>query len=308
MRILFFGMEGVFSRAPLLALLAAGWVSGVVVPRPMGVSPLRLSGDADSPIRQLPPPRRTALDIPLLGPTAEPTVVGLAWDSGVPVYEVATLKHGAVTAALAPLAADAIAVACFPRLLPPALLRLPRLGAFNVHPSLLPAYRGPEPLFWVFHDGLEHAGVTVHAMDAGADTGAIAAQTAISLPDGIGYEAAQRALSDVGARLLVDTLRRAEARTLTLSPQDEGHASHAPVPTTADFVITPDWSAHRAFNFIRGVGGWGPPVVLAVNGEHLRVHAALAYDSKARLPEPLRRVDDTLQVRCSPGVLTLEVD
>jgi len=175
------------------------------------------------------------------------------------VLEIAKLRHAETRATLAALQPDAIAVACFPRLLPPALLALPRLGAFNVHPSLLPRYRGPEPLFWVFHDGLEHAGVTIHQMDPGADTGSIAAQSPISLPDGISYSQAQRVCAEVGGRLLVNVLRDAEGGRLVLQPQRDADTSSAPIPTADDLIIGPDWSKRRAANFTAGLAEWDEP-------------------------------------------------
>jgi methionyl-tRNA formyltransferase len=195
-------------------------------------------------------------------PAVERHIIGLAWEVGIPVLEVGRLKRPETLTALGALKPDAIVVACFPRLLPQAILDLAPQRAFNIHPSLLPQYRGPEPLFWVFHDGLEHAGVTVHLMDAGADTGAIAAQQAVALPDSISYAAAERACSEVGARLLLDVLRATRDSRLTPQPQNPADASPAPVPTVDDFIITPDWSPRRASNFIRGMADWGQPIVI----------------------------------------------
>src|SRR5438067_10696883 len=198
LRVLFFGMEGRFSRAPLAALLVAELeVCAVVVPRPAGVA-----GDG-APLRVLPPPERRPRELPLATAASEPTIVGLAWAHGVPVLEVGRLAHPETLTALHDLRPDVLCVACFPRLLPRELLDLARHGGLNVHPSLLPAYRGPAPLFWVFHghtshspsastslpvrsastdarpgahlwlpnEGLGNAGVTVHVLDERADTG-----------------------------------------------------------------------------------------------------------------------------------------
>ncbi|MEZ4833421.1 MAG: formyltransferase family protein [Caldilineaceae bacterium] len=58
-------------------------------------------------------------------------------------------------------------------------------GFLNLHPSLLPHYRGPDPIFWQLRDGVEPMGVTVHWMDVGVDTGDIAAQAPVALEDGL---------------------------------------------------------------------------------------------------------------------------
>jgi methionyl-tRNA formyltransferase len=204
-----------------------------------------------------------------------------------------------------------------------------------VHPSLLPAYRGPSPLFWVFHgltfharsaststpvqstgadaqpgaplwlpnEGLGNAGVTVHLLDEGADTGDIVAQAPIVLPDGTTYSAAERVCSREGARLLVEALEAIAAGRSTRSPQPHVDLPTAPVPTDADFVVTPDWSARRGFNFIRGVGEWGRPMTISVGEERFIVREAISYDAEATMREPLQRIDQRLRIRCSPGAL-----
>jgi methionyl-tRNA formyltransferase len=78
------------------------------------------------------------------------------------------------------------------------------------------------------------------------------------------------------------------------------------VPKDADFVITPDWSARRAFNFIRGVGEWGRPMTIAIGDERLSVREAVSYDDKATMSAPMQqRVAGHVRIRCSPGVLTI---
>jgi methionyl-tRNA formyltransferase len=332
LRVLFFGMEGRFSRAPLAALLEAELeVCAVVVPHPAGVA-----GDG-APLRVLPPPRRRPHELPIATSPSEPTIVGLAWAHGVPVLEVDRLAHPETLAALHDLRPDVLCVACFPRLLPRKLLDLARHGGLNVHPSLLPAYRGPAPLFWVFHgqtshspsaststpvqstgadarpgaplwlpnEGLGNAGVTVHLLDDHADTGDIVAQAPIVLPDGITYSAAERVCSQEGARLLVEALEAIAAGRSMRRPQPQVDLPPAPVPTDADFVITPDWSARRAYNFLRGVGEWGRPMTISVGEERFIVREAISYDAEATMGEPLQRVDRRLRIRCSPGALVI---
>jgi methionyl-tRNA formyltransferase len=335
LRVLFFGMEGLFSRAPLAALLAAELeVCAVVVPRPAGVA-----GDG-VPLRVLPPPGRRPRELPIATAASEPTIVGLAWAYGVPVLEVGRLAHPETLTALHDLRPDVLCVACFPRLLPRELLDLARHGGLNVHPSLLPAYRGPAPLFWVFHgqtshspsastsasvqatgaeradvrpgaplwlpnEGLGNAGVTVHLLDNHADTGDIVAQAPIVLPDGITYGAAERICSQEGARLLVEALEAMAAGRSMHRRQPQIDLPTAPVPTDADFVITRDWSARRAFNFIRGVGEWGRPMTMAVDDARFSVREAVSYDAEATMSAPMQRVDRHVRIRGSPGVLII---
>ncbi len=250
MRVIFFGMECRFSRPTLTALLTGGIdVRAVVVPRPPSVG----VGASDAPIRRLAPPR-PARGLALPTASTERGILGLAGTADIPIFEVGRLAHEETIAVLRGLQPDVIVVACFPRLLPPALLDLPRHGALNVHPSLLPAYRGPQPLFWIFHDGLEHAGVTIHLMDSGADTGDIVVQRPLALPDGVSYADAEQLCAEEGARLVVEAVRGLDKGTLARRPQPATGISYAPAPRVEDFVVAPDWSARRAFNFMRGMG------------------------------------------------------
>lgn len=298
LRVLFFGMEGVFSQAPLVALLASEFkVVAVVVPAPArfpGLPPIRLWTR---------PPRWQNL-IPLGGSTPPPTITTLTWDAGIPVYDVSRLKHPQTLMALAALQPDVLCVACFPRLLPTPLFEIPRVGGFNVHPSLLPQFRGPEPLFWTFHTGLEHAGVTIHRLDSGADTGPIAAQAPIVLPDGIHYNQAEHRCSELGARLLVDTLRRAAAGALVTQPQSEADASFAPRPGPDDFVITPDWSARRAYNFVAGLADWGQPIWYDTGTERLQIAEALSFKEHASQANAVVYDNGLAHLRGSSGALT----
>src|SRR5438445_6783913 len=101
MRVLFFGMEGLFSRAPLAALLEADFeVCAVVVPRPA-----RVTNDSAA-VRTVPPPQRRPHALPIVATALEPTIVGLAWVQGLPVLEVGRLSHPETLAAVRDLRPD----------------------------------------------------------------------------------------------------------------------------------------------------------------------------------------------------------
>ncbi|GAC1435569.1 MAG: hypothetical protein NVSMB65_09570 [Chloroflexota bacterium] len=298
-RVLFFGMEGTFSREALAVLLGAGCpVCAVVVPR--GAVP----GAGAAPVRL--PRRRQAL--PVLGASRTPTLASMAAGAGVPVVEVGQIRHPAVLAALGDLRPTVIGVACFPWLLPGALLRLPVHGAVNVHPSLLPSYRGPAPLFWIFHDGLDHAGVTVHVMTGQADAGPSLRQSSLPLPAGIASAEAERLLAREGGRWLGDAIGALHARMARPVEQQVVEAPRAPLPGAGDLVVTAGWSARRAFNFIRGLRDWERPVVVQVGTASFPVLDAESYEATATLPVPLRRLGgNRMLVRCTPGTVTVAV-
>lgn len=294
-RVVFCGMTGMFSLVALEQLLWAG-VEVVAVALPA------LRGRAGQPPLLL--PRRTMARGIVLAGGAPRTILDLAAERDIPVLE---LGGHDIPGALASLDFDAIAVACFSRRLPASLLRLPRLGCLNVHPSLLPAHRGPDPLFWLFHDGDETGGVTIHLMDEGFDTGPIVLRETLSLSDDITTATLERDCATHGGMLLAEALAALDAGAILPQPQDEACASYQSWPTEDDYIITPTWSARRAYRFITGIGGRGEPIRFVTEDATFTIRAALGYDADMTLDAPWRLDGDTLTVQCAPGVLRCQV-
>lgn len=291
-RVVFLGMRGAFSLPPFLALLAAGCdVRAVLVPDE--------SGGAASVCALPPPAPRAAIDIPLVPAQHARDIVQVAWERGVPVFSISRFDESAL-AQIGAWQPDVLCVACFSRRLPAALLA--HFGTLNVHPSLLPAFRGPAPLFWTLRAGLRETGVTVHWMDEGLDTGPIAAQAPLTLPDGISGAQAERLCAELGGRLLVCALGQLRHGTLVRRPQPGGGSSYR-WPAPEDFALSTDWSARRAFNFMRGTAEWGQAYTLATAIGPLLLAAAISFDPHSQLGAPVLRSGDEVLVQFSPGVL-----
>lgn len=300
--LLYFGMFGPLSRLPLAALLDAGFaVAAVIVPS-------REAGTDDPPIRPLLPPSDWATRPVSFAALLKRTVVEVAWGRGIPVLEVAGLADPAVQAALAEFCPDLIAVSCFPYRFPCWLRELAPGGVLNVHPTPLPRGRGPDPLFWLFREptgaGDEAgAGVTVHLMDRGLDSGPIVAQEHFALADGTtGAELELRAAS-IGAGLLVRAARQTLDGSAQPQPQDESRATVYHAPVAEDYVVPPDRPARWAFNFLRGTANGAYPHLLRIGDRTWAVRAALGYDPEATLPTTFVETGEQLRVRCAPGVL-----
>lgn len=297
LQVLFLGTRAAFSLPPLRALLAAEiTVAGVWLPAPrpllQGLPAVRALHHA------------AVSELPLLAqPAEEPTIVELAWEREIPVYQVGRLDDPAVLDLARELAPTFICVACFPAILPPALLAIPAAGSLNVHPSLLPAYRGPVPIFWIFRHGERRTGVTVHLIDPGIDSGAIVAQEGFDLPDGISGSAVDRRCADIGGRLLVESVRGLVAGTLTPRPQDEAAASYFSWPTAADFELPVTRSARWAFNFVRGADEWELSFEIVVGDERIPIRAVRDWSSDGRLPAPYLIQGDEILVQFTPGIL-----
>jgi len=307
LRLLFWGTRGNFSRHVLDSLLQADVdVRAVLVPAadspPEGIAPLL-------PPSSLVDAHDTSdLELPLANPFAEQSTLHSAWMCDIPVYTVARLSsHGTQANALALMAeldVDVAAVACFLWRIPPTLLTALRHGFLNVHPSLLPAYRGPAPLFWILRDGAQETagGVTVHWMDAAFDTGDMAAQTPVALPDGIRGPDADARCADAGAALLVDVLHQLAAGTASRRPQSAG-GTYRSWPRASDFTLRTSWSARRAFNFMRGTADWGQPYTVRVGDVTLMLSAALSFEAPGCVPGGWEQRDGVMRVQFATGVL-----
>jgi methionyl-tRNA formyltransferase len=289
--VLFLGTTGAFSVPPLRALLDAGvTVAGVVVPSTRGP-------DAPPIIKQ--PERRS---LPMAHAFTERTIVQMAWERHIPVVEVGRLGKTDALEMLAAFQAEALCVACFPQRVPRPLLGLP-LGALNLHPSLLPAYRGPAPGFWVLRNGERVTGATVHLMDERFDSGAILLQEAFEIPEGISSAALEQRSAEVGAPLLARALKLLANGTALPIKQDESQASYYSWPREADFVVPTTRPARWAFNFLRGVASWDWLPGLQVGNERFVIREALSYQEDAVLGQPFTCQGQELWAQCAPGVL-----
>lgn len=305
-RVVFFGTYGELSLRPLAALLDEGFpIGAVVVPRPRDPSPESQALWPQSVVRRL-EPASLLHGLPLLDAPAAANIVHLAWEHDIPVLEVGSLRDPACRAALQAFRPEVLCVSCFPQILPASLLEGPRWGGLNLHPSLLPAYRGPAPLFWHFRNGEIQAGVTVHIMDPEADSGDILLQESFPIPEGITGAALTRACADRGARLMVEALRGVSARTLA-ARQQPGGGSYYSWPRPMDFEAPVTRSARWAFNFIRGVSAWGA-VTIPVDGQRLVVREALDYTETGTLGGSCVRSDGRgARVQFTPGILEVRL-
>ena len=293
MRVIFCGTLCAFSSAPLRLLIEAGHdLCAIAIP-----SDQALGGHSIAPLS---PPHLTA--IPLADTTSAPSIVSIAWEHQIPVYQVSRLAAAETQDAFTQWQADVACVACFPKRVPATLLSVPRWGFLNIHPSLLPHYRGPYPLFWMLRRGERRIGVTIHFMDEQLDTGEIAAQAEVDLPDGVSGEEADSALSQHGAELLLDVLYQLEKERLVRRAQPPG-GSYFSVPQAGDFEIETAWAAQRAFNFIRGTDEWRRSYPIDVARQRFILKQALFYSTHEALDQPYRLFHDQIDIQFSPGVL-----
>jgi methionyl-tRNA formyltransferase len=203
---------------------------------------------------------------------AAPAVKREAEALGVPVLQFEKVRTPETHAALAVLEADLFVVVAYGRILPQALLDLPRLGPFNVHASLLPKLRGAAPIQWAIINGESETGVSIMRMEAGLDTGPVAAVRAIPIAADDTTGTLSVRLAGLGAQLLVETLPAIAGGMVALRPQDDGAATLAPLLTKGDGMLKFDRPARLVSAQARGVDPW-PGAMTTFAGEPLKLFA-----------------------------------
>jgi methionyl-tRNA formyltransferase len=173
---------------------------------------------------------------------------------------------------------DLVCIATFPRLLPEEVLAIPRRGVLNVHPSLLPRHRGPNPLFWTYYTNDAESGVTVHVATRQADAGPIVRQEVIAIPRGWSSSELYLAASRSGASLLREAVRDLEQGTTRLTPQDERLASTAPrVRPGTQMVPFAHWNVERVWHFLAGLHPWYMEPIRSPTGRVVRYGHVLDF-------------------------------
>ena len=203
---------------------------------------------------------------------------------------------------------DIICIAGYPWILPPEVFAIPRLGAINLHTSLLPRHRGPMPMFWVYaHDDRE-TGVTVHWVAEGADTGDIILQERFPLPRGMNIVPLHESSADRGAALLTAALDAIEAGTATRTPQNDVLATSEPavrpgVPIV-DFVT---WDVERVWHVLSGLHPLFREPLRGPDGAPVRYDGVLGFErsSHGERPGSVTRGPDHLALHCRGGMVRL---
>ena len=180
--------------------------------------------------------------------------VAQAWE--LPVVQPASLKSEEAVAKLAGFAPDVIVVAAFGQILPPPVLDIPRYGCINIHPSLLPRFRGASPIAAAILAGDEFTGVSIMLMDAGLDTGPVLARAQIPISRWDTTGSLTTKLSLIAAQLLREVLPRWFRGELTPKPQNEAEATYCGSITKEEGEI--DWhlSAIDIWRRVRAFQPW----------------------------------------------------
>jgi len=235
---------------------------------------------------------------------APPPVKAHALDLGLPIMQPERVKDPLFLAELAELRPELIVVAAFGQILPPAILDLPPLGCVNVHPSLLPKYRGSAPFQWAIIKGETRTGVSVYRMDQGMDTGPLLLTREVEIAEAETAEELGKRLAEVGGELVIEAIKGLKQGTLKPRPQDEQGASYAPLFKKADGLIPWQEDAAQIRNRIRGMQPW--PVAYTIwQGKQIKIYRGRIGDGIGT-PGEIISLDRGIEVANGKGSIFIE--
>ena len=291
MRVTFFGSGGAFSRGVLEAVSQRFRVASVVVSPGRGGGPLR---------RVLGGALRAA------GVRRDP-MADLAARVGARYHRARSRDDPALRDLLARLRPDIILIAVYAWILPPAVFGLARLGALNMHTSLLPRHRGPLPLFWIYQRNDRQSGVSAHWVTEEADAGPVLGQVALDVPRGLSVDELYRRKTELAGPLAVDTLAAIERGDSVARPQDETRATAAPWVAPGRSMVDPAWPAERAWHFLAGLYPRFVEPLEDEAGARVRYRGVLGYSNEAprSLPGSVDRERDEIRLHCPDGFVRL---
>ena len=144
-------------------------------------------------------------------------------------------------------------VAAYGKLIPPEIFNLPKHGTLNIHPSLLPKYRGPSPIQIAILNGDTETGITIMKVDEEMDHGNLVSSCQLLVSSQDNYEILSKKMAELGAELLIKILPDYLAGKIKLQPQDHAQATFTKKFTADDGEIKPDDTPEQAYNKIRAL-------------------------------------------------------
>jgi methionyl-tRNA formyltransferase len=231
----------------------------------------------------------------------------VAESRGIPVIAPEKIRTPEFLNALREWKPEIIVVVAYGRILAKTILDLAPYGCLNVHYSLLPKYRGAAPAAWTIINGETTAGVTTMKLVEKMDAGPLYLQEATEVTAAETTASLQSKLTPIGARLLLETLRRLQVGSLKSQEQDESGVTFAPLLKKEDGLI--DWAqpATMIERRVRGFDPW-PGAYSHIGGKLLKIHRArvVATDTTGTPGKVLRADAEGLWVATGSGVLGLE--
>lgn len=220
----------------------------------------------------------------------------------IPVYQPVKLKDSDSYEIIKELNPDVIVVVAYGQILPENILNIPKYGCINVHGSLLPKYRGAAPIQWSVLNGDKVTGVTTMYMEKGLDTGDILETKEYEI--GINDTAGEvfDTLAEMGGRLILDTLEKAEKGELHPIKQDDSKSSYAKMLDKSMCNIDFSKTNLQVHNQVRGLSPW-PVASTKLNGKVLKIFETRLAEGKGKPGEILNT--NPLTIACGEGAVVV---
>ncbi|MBN1232219.1 MAG: methionyl-tRNA formyltransferase [Candidatus Coatesbacteria bacterium] len=209
------------------------------------------------------------------------------------------------------LAVDAYVVISYGYILKKRLLDIPKLGAINLHPSLLPKYRGPAPISWALINGEKKTGLTTFILNDKVDSGEILLQKEVDIFQDETYGELEARLSFLGSKYVVESLKRLIDGSITPQKQDDSLVSFA--PKIDKQMVKIDWNktSNNIFNFIRGLSPKYKPFTY-MEDKRINIYKVLKTDLDISLfPGECRVIARQLYIGTSDKpleIMTLQIE
>jgi methionyl-tRNA formyltransferase len=224
-----------------------------------------------------------------------PPIKILAQELGLPVYQPEKVRDPSFLDFFRKLNPEMVVVVAFGQILPKVIIDHPPLQCLNIHPSLLPKYRGAAPINWPIIRGETKTGVTIMLMDEGMDSGDILTQQETDIGAAETYGNLHDRLAQLGATLLIKTIEQVVAGTAKRQPQDASGVTFAPRLKKETGKINWQDNVSDIVNLIRGLSP-SPAAYTSLEGQVLKIFSAEANQSK------VSEAPGTIGTACAAGL------
>ena len=224
-----------------------------------------------------------------------PEIKESALKCGVEVYQPISLKNEEAVEYIASFEPDFIVVAAYGKILPKAVLDIPKKACVNVHGSLLPKYRGAAPIQWAVLNGEKQSGVTTMLMGEGLDTGDMLLKKATDIGE---HETAAELfdrLAEIGADLLIETLDNFD--DITPQKQNEADATYSPMIDRSLCEIDWNKTAKEIDCQVRGLAVW-PVAITKIHSKNIKIHSGAVSDNTDKDPGTVIESSKRLIIAC----------
>lgn len=226
----------------------------------------------------------------------------IALQHNIPVYQPVKMNDGAALEVIKEISPDILVVVAYGRILPDSILAVPKYGAINVHGSLLPAYRGAAPIQWAVLNGDKITGVSTMYLASEMDTGDViyTVETEIGEKETSGQLFDR--LMEMGAELLVKTLKDIDSGIAPRTAQDHSKASYVKMLDKSHCPIDWNKTPRQVLKWIYGLQPW-PVATMELEGKTYRVFAAdYTNNSTDKAPGTIVSAGNSgIEIACANG-------